>query len=229
MEGIRIVSEIANEKLAINFVLNLTNQDDLLNMVELCRREKVSELAVLFPRDVAANELSKFYPTYEGYKQILDNLVGALKKLQGIEQELRVWMMMPASLFPLISQLEEEHNFSQLVNPKLVLEVDPFRGCSAFKDFIAIKVDGTVIGCPFMTNFEQFSIGNIREVGTEEILKRCEDMRKVLKQRSKCLRKSEKCSQCDIVAVCQGGCPAMSLSHVNDSAKRDLICDYIKQ
>lgn len=229
MTGIEILCSINPKKVGINFVLNAMNFNELPEMVDLCIKSNIAELAVLFPKDVAANKLVNFYPSYDEYKEILIKLVEQLRSMQDLERLFSVWMLLPAYLFNLIVELEKDYTYSSLSNPKLTLEVDPFKGCQAYHDFIAVTVNGDIVGCPFMTNLPCFKVGNVREVDMDILVNKCDEMHKKIKQRGKTLRKTEECSNCNTAYLCQGGCPAMSVNYYGEMSSKDLICNYIKK
>ena len=102
-----------------------------------------------------------------------------------------------------INEIYEE--FLKVLEPKM------YRGScensiNCFGNFVVLDTNGNVYTCNRTYNEKEFFLGNLNETSIDDILKKCQDLKKVREQ----YIKKSKCTNCKIYHFCYGGCPANS-------------------
>lgn len=92
-------------------------------------------------------------------------------------------------------------------------------GCSAGRTTCGIDSCGNVYPCSYMT-FDELKCGNIKETTLEEIWKKSP----VLKRMRTISKLKGKCSKCEYLDLCRGGCRAAAYFKKFDLRDSDYLC-----
>ena len=223
-KGLEFLLTIADCDVGINFVVMETNIQDVLEMLNYVLRKKIRYISLLRMIDVSQNEM------HENENVSMDNLCNLVVSInEWIEENdrkattpLDITLVLPGYALLAVKDVIKSKNTKNKI--KLKIEYDPIRGCPAFGDSIVMTNTGKVSGCTGMVNMEQFYIGDLKVDSLEEVYKKMNAARMMLKEREIVLRSKSPCDSCDYWNSCRGGCPAMAYRHHNSLYAIDPTC-----
>jgi radical SAM protein with 4Fe4S-binding SPASM domain len=180
----------------IHFVPMKINYQEIERTVKLARESNVNKVSFL-----------RFVPQGRGEKY--------KNKLQLEGNEIY-------NLRKILQRVRQNSDNIRLGAPFNCFLIDNDSKCSAGKDKILIKPEGTVVPCVAFKNVSNFNNGNnVREKSLKDIWENSEifeTIRKVSKNESYC-------SKCDSFNLCNGGCPAQkSLAYQDFYNNADPYC-----